>query len=293
MLEIRHQCQRVCHASFLLVSLRAPFPPRYWIRELRVLFLQRDRSGVYHSWQGERLIVFPYQTRRSPDCKPHAYKIFNCCSVFHVGSAWVCCSKQQDLWVTVVTCKRFLFPQVVFSRVARVCKNDNGGSPRVLERYWTSFLKARLNCSVPGDSFFYFDVLQSLTNVLQINHRPAVLGVFTTQANRSVRTDRCQVCLWFLFSRWGGVRKCINTQWEFPGWRLEQVALSCLFCFHDNSGSTCKVDLFRKINMQTHIINKQYHFFSDLYVIIFIKRTEKLTESSSASHRKYWLKSDL
>lgn len=55
----------------------------------------------------------------------------------------------------------------------------------MLERYWTSFLKARLNCSVPGDSFFYFDVLQSLTNVLQINHRPAVLGVFTTQANRS------------------------------------------------------------------------------------------------------------
>lgn len=74
---------------------------------------------------------------------------------------------------------------MVFSRVARVCKNDNGGSPRVLERYWTSFLKARLNCSVPGDSFFYFDVLQSLTNVLQINRRPAVLGVFTTQANRS------------------------------------------------------------------------------------------------------------
>lgn len=31
--------------------------------------------------------------------------------------------------------------QVVFSRVARVCKNDNGGSPRVLDRYWTSFLK--------------------------------------------------------------------------------------------------------------------------------------------------------
>ncbi|XP_077576281.1 sema domain, transmembrane domain (TM), and cytoplasmic domain, (semaphorin) 6C [Stigmatopora nigra] len=73
--------------------------------------------------------------------------------------------------------------KVVFSRVGRVCKNDNGGSPRVLERYWTSFLKARLNCSVPGDSFFYFDVLRSLTNVLQINRRPAVLGVFTTQAN--------------------------------------------------------------------------------------------------------------
>lgn len=44
--------------------------------------------------------------------------------------------------------------------------------------------QARLNCSVPGESFFYFDVLQSLTNVLQVNQRPAVVGVFTTQANR-------------------------------------------------------------------------------------------------------------
>ncbi|KAI1902317.1 hypothetical protein AGOR_G00043520 [Albula goreensis] len=81
--------------------------------------------------------------------------------------------------------------KVVFSRVARVCKNDNGGSPRVLERYWTSFLKARLNCSVPGDSFFYFDVLQSLTNVLQLNGRPAVMGVFTTQANSITGSAVC------------------------------------------------------------------------------------------------------
>uniref|UniRef100_A0A8C9W6A5 Semaphorin 6Cb n=1 Tax=Scleropages formosus TaxID=113540 RepID=A0A8C9W6A5_SCLFO len=81
--------------------------------------------------------------------------------------------------------------KVVFSRVARVCKNDNGGSPRVLERYWTSFLKARLNCSVPGDSFFYFDVLQSLTNVLQINQRPTVVGVFTTQVNSITGSAVC------------------------------------------------------------------------------------------------------
>ncbi|KAJ8383400.1 hypothetical protein AAFF_G00221000 [Aldrovandia affinis] len=81
--------------------------------------------------------------------------------------------------------------KVVFSRVARVCKNDNGGSPRVLERYWTSFLKARLNCSVPGDSFFYFDVLQSLSNVLQINGRPAVVGAFTTQANSITGSAVC------------------------------------------------------------------------------------------------------
>uniref|UniRef100_A0A8C5F6R0 Sema domain-containing protein n=1 Tax=Gadus morhua TaxID=8049 RepID=A0A8C5F6R0_GADMO len=81
--------------------------------------------------------------------------------------------------------------KVVFSRVARVCKNDNGGSPRVLEKYWTSYLKARLNCSVPGDSFFYFDVLQSLSDVLQVNQRPAVVGLFTTQSNSIAGSAVC------------------------------------------------------------------------------------------------------
>ena len=34
----------------------------------------------------------------------------------------------------------------VYSRVARVCKNDKGGT-RSLNDKWTSFIKARLNCS--------------------------------------------------------------------------------------------------------------------------------------------------
>ncbi|XP_077470550.1 semaphorin-4E [Stigmatopora argus] len=38
---------------------------------------------------------------------------------------------------------------VVVSRVARVCKDDMGGR-RTLQRKWTSFLKARLECPVPG-----------------------------------------------------------------------------------------------------------------------------------------------
>ncbi|XP_067352034.1 semaphorin 6D isoform X2 [Channa argus] len=73
--------------------------------------------------------------------------------------------------------------KVVYSRVARICKNDVGGSQRVLEKHWTSFVKARLNCSVPGESFFYFDVLQSVTDILNINGVPSVVGVFTTQMN--------------------------------------------------------------------------------------------------------------
>uniref|UniRef100_A0A673UW24 Semaphorin 6B n=1 Tax=Suricata suricatta TaxID=37032 RepID=A0A673UW24_SURSU len=73
--------------------------------------------------------------------------------------------------------------KVVVSRVARVCKNDVGGSPRVLEKQWTSFLKARLNCSVPGDSHFYFNVLQAVTGVVSLEGRPVVLAVFSTPSN--------------------------------------------------------------------------------------------------------------
>lgn len=78
-----------------------------------------------------------------------------------------------------------VFPlQVVFPRVAQVCKNDMGGSQRVLEKQWTSFLKARLNCSVPGDSHFYFNILQAVTDVIRINGRDVVLATFSTPYNR-------------------------------------------------------------------------------------------------------------
>jgi len=49
--------------------------------------------------------------------------------------------------------------QAVFSRVARVCANDHGGA-RVLRHTWTSFFKARLNCSLPGEFPFYFDEIR-------------------------------------------------------------------------------------------------------------------------------------
>ncbi|XP_056447527.1 semaphorin-6A isoform X4 [Gadus chalcogrammus] len=73
--------------------------------------------------------------------------------------------------------------KVVFPRVARVCKNDRGGSQRVLEKQWTSFLKTRLNCSIPGDSHFYFNILQAVTNVIHINGRDVVMATFSTPYN--------------------------------------------------------------------------------------------------------------
>ncbi|XP_067270714.1 semaphorin-6A isoform X2 [Pseudorasbora parva] len=73
--------------------------------------------------------------------------------------------------------------KVVFPRVARVCKNDRGGSQRVLEKQWTSFLKTRLNCSIPGDSHFYFNILQAVTDVIHIHGRDVVMATFSTPYN--------------------------------------------------------------------------------------------------------------
>ncbi|XP_063708131.1 semaphorin-5A [Culicoides brevitarsis] len=51
--------------------------------------------------------------------------------------------------------------KIVYSRIARVCKNDPGGTVFFKEN-WTSFIKARLNCSLPGEYPFYFDEVQSI-----------------------------------------------------------------------------------------------------------------------------------
>ncbi|PBC28684.1 Semaphorin-1A [Apis cerana cerana] len=49
--------------------------------------------------------------------------------------------------------------KAVYSRVGRVCQHDKGG-PHAFNDRWTSFLKARLNCSVPGEYPFYFNEIR-------------------------------------------------------------------------------------------------------------------------------------
>ncbi|TRY67930.1 hypothetical protein TCAL_09246 [Tigriopus californicus] len=79
--------------------------------------------------------------------------------------------------------------KAVYARVARVCKQDKGG-PHTFQYKWTSFLKARLNCSVPGEFPFYFDHLQS---VMQMG--PFVFGIFTTSQNSIAGSAICQFSL--------------------------------------------------------------------------------------------------
>ncbi|XP_028326711.1 semaphorin-5B-like isoform X2 [Gouania willdenowi] len=69
--------------------------------------------------------------------------------------------------------------KMVFSRVARVCKNDMGGR-FLLEDTWTTFMKARLNCSRSGEIPFYYSELQS---TFHLPEQDLIYGIFTTNVN--------------------------------------------------------------------------------------------------------------
>uniref|UniRef100_H3DPJ1 Sema domain-containing protein n=1 Tax=Tetraodon nigroviridis TaxID=99883 RepID=H3DPJ1_TETNG len=74
------------------------------------------------------------------------------------------------------------FDNTIVSRIARVCKGDLGGE-RVLQKKWTTFLKAQLLCSLPDDGF-PFNIIQDmfvLTPSPEDWKSTVFYGVFTSQ----------------------------------------------------------------------------------------------------------------
>ncbi|XP_024138538.1 sema domain, immunoglobulin domain (Ig), transmembrane domain (TM) and short cytoplasmic domain, (semaphorin) 4Ba [Oryzias melastigma] len=74
------------------------------------------------------------------------------------------------------------FDNTIVSRIARVCKGDIGGE-RVLQKKWTTFLKAQLLCSLPDDGF-PFNIIQDmfvLTSSPEDWKNTVFYGVFTSQ----------------------------------------------------------------------------------------------------------------
>ena len=51
--------------------------------------------------------------------------------------------------------------KTIYSRIARVCKKDTGGK-NILHQNWATYLKARLNCSIPGEFPFFFNEIQDI-----------------------------------------------------------------------------------------------------------------------------------
>ncbi|KAJ8416157.1 hypothetical protein AAFF_G00381790 [Aldrovandia affinis] len=83
------------------------------------------------------------------------------------------------------------FSQTKVARVARICKGDWGGQ-RTLQRKWTSFLKARLVCSVP-EYDFHLNVLRSVFVVEdQIQQKTVFYGVFGLEWKNVKASAVCQ-----------------------------------------------------------------------------------------------------
>jgi Sema domain len=100
-------------------------------RRLRLLLLQGNGRRVHQLWQGinSNLFKFVLSVKKETNVNTRV------CVLFTGGK------------------------QTVYSRVGRVCKKDKGGPHRWSNR-WTSFLKSRLNCSLPGDFPFYFNEIR-------------------------------------------------------------------------------------------------------------------------------------
>ncbi|XP_051232434.1 semaphorin-4E [Dicentrarchus labrax] len=81
------------------------------------------------------------------------------------------------------------YRKVAVSRVARVCKGDMGGQ-RTLQRKWTSFLKARLDCSLPEPSLP--PIVQDVFLLKHRDWRKSVFyAVFTPQSSLSQASAVC------------------------------------------------------------------------------------------------------
>ncbi|XP_061094685.1 semaphorin-5A [Conger conger] len=77
--------------------------------------------------------------------------------------------------------------KTIFSRAARVCKNDIGGR-FLLEDTWTTFMKARLNCSRPGEIPFDYSELQDTFFLPELE---LLYGIFTTNMNSIAASAVC------------------------------------------------------------------------------------------------------
>ncbi|XP_069678506.1 semaphorin-1A isoform X5 [Periplaneta americana] len=119
--------------------------------------------------------------------------------------------------------------KTVYSRVARVCKHDKGGPHQFYDR-WTSFLKSRLNCSVPGDYPFYFNEIQSTSEIIEGTYgdhvEKLIYGVFTTPVNSIGGSAVCAFSVKSILETFEGPFKeqeTMNSNWlAVPGLKVPE-----------------------------------------------------------------------
>ncbi|KAM9854778.1 semaphorin-7A [Aulostomus maculatus] len=123
----------------------------------------RTNVWMYDSWVSEPTFISATWVKRKEDADNEKIYIF-----FREKNSDH--NPEADPWI---------------SRVARVCKIDEGGSKRFFQNIWTSFLKARLICGFPEESL-YFNRLQDIYVVHAEDwHDTRVYALFSSSWNSS------------------------------------------------------------------------------------------------------------
>ena len=144
-------------------------------------------------------------------------------------------------------------------------QGDSGGNKFLLEDNWTTFNKARLNCSLPGAYPFYFNELQS---TFYSESEQLIYAVFTTSP--SVYSFNCVIHSYLCFinsvvtcsyvvlkCQCLFVFKLIAILWCTTRSLVRRCIISrlCLFKFLKHAASVC--DDRAKINEYLHVKLRQ------------------------------------
>uniref|UniRef100_A0A3P9NY11 Semaphorin 7A (JohnMiltonHagen blood group) n=1 Tax=Poecilia reticulata TaxID=8081 RepID=A0A3P9NY11_POERE len=122
---------------------------------------KRTKVWMYDRWLSEPTFISASWVKRSEDPDNEKIYIF-----FREKNSDH--SPDADPWI---------------SRVARVCKTDEGGSKSFFQNMWTTFLKARLVCGFPDESL-YFNRLQDIYVMHADDWRQTrVFALFTSSWN--------------------------------------------------------------------------------------------------------------
>uniref|UniRef100_A0A2R9CEJ5 Semaphorin 3B n=1 Tax=Pan paniscus TaxID=9597 RepID=A0A2R9CEJ5_PANPA len=165
---------------------KSPYDPRH--RAASVLVGEELYSGVAADLMGRDFTIFRSLGQRpSLRTEPHDSRWLN--EPKFVKVFWIPESENPDddkiyffFRETAVEAAPAL-GRLSVSRVGQICRNDVGGQ-RSLVNKWTTFLKARLVCSVPGvEGDTHFDQLQDVFLLSSRDHRtPLLYAVFSTSS---------------------------------------------------------------------------------------------------------------
>ncbi|KAJ8265216.1 hypothetical protein COCON_G00143150 [Conger conger] len=166
---------------------KSPYDPRH--QAASVLIGDELYAGVATDLMGRDFTIFRSLGRRtSIRTEQHDSRWLN--EPKFVNAFWVPESENPDddkifFFFRETAVEAQGLGKATYSRIGQLCRNDMGGQ-RSLVNKWTTFLKTRLICSVPGNdgSDTYFDELRDVF-LLQTRDRknPLVYTVFSTSSS--------------------------------------------------------------------------------------------------------------